>query len=82
MMHKRNITLSKAATLLLPLQKKAFIALYFYPSQPLMAMKHLNISDEERRKRMDEYNKKYQSVRKKFNEINDRIMKYRFKKHK
>lgn len=82
MMHKRNITLSKAATLLLPLKKKAFIALYFYPSQPLLSIKHLNISNEERRKRTDEYNKKYQSVRKKFNEINDRIMKYRLKKHK
>jgi hypothetical protein len=82
MMHKRNITLSKAATLLLPLRKKAFIALYFYPKQPLLSMKHLNISDEEKRKWMDEYNKKYQSVFKKFNEINDRIMKYRLKKHK
>jgi len=81
-MYKRNITLSKAATLLLPLKKKAFIALYFYPNQPLMSMKHLNISDEEKRKRMDEHIKKYQSVRKKFNEINDRIMKYRLKKHK
>ena len=82
MMYKRNITLSKAASLLLPLRKKAFIAMYFYPKQPLLSVKHLNISDEEKRKFIDGYTKKYQSVCKKFNEINDRIMKYRLKKHK